>query len=226
MKTRPRLPEPRLGLHADLDPGIQLNALPGRALSLLRPLTVGPHARIRFGTVLYASTRIGKHFETGHHVVVREENQIGHHVSIWNNTTIDYGCFIGSRVKIHCNCYVAQYTILEEDVFLAPGVILANDPFPGSKHSARTLQGPIIGRGAQIGVNCTILPGIKIGARALIGAGSVVTQDVPADTVVWGNPARVRKDRKDLKWPLDYVISRPKEDRFYRRQVAGRPVFD
>ncbi len=221
-----RLQKARIGPHAVLDEGLFLNALSGRKTTSARALIVGPRARIRFGSVLYAGTRIWGHFETGHHVVIREENRIGDDVSIWNNTTIDYGCVIGRRVKIHCNCYIAQYSILEDDVFLAPGVTLANDLFPGSPHAGRVLQGPVIGKGAQVGVNATILPGVKIGARALIGAGSVVTQDVPESAVAWGNPARVYKNRKDLLWPADYFLSRPDTQKFYQKRLAGRPVFD
>ena len=152
-------------------------------------LVLGEGARIRSGTILYAGSRIGRRFETGHHVVVREENRVGDDVSIWSNTVIDYGCIIGDRTKIHCNCYVAQFTEMEDDVFLAPGVIIANDLFPGFEISARAMRGPSIGAGAQIGVNATILPYVRIGERAIVGAGSVVTRDIPDETLAYGVPA-------------------------------------
>jgi acetyltransferase-like isoleucine patch superfamily enzyme len=118
---------------------------------------------------------------------------IGDDVSVWSNSVIDYGCRIGNRVKIHCNCYVAQYTELEDDVFLAPGVTIANDLYPGDRRSAELMAGPRIGAGAQIGVNVTILPFVRIGTGALIGAGSVVTRDIPAVVVAFGNPAVPRR---------------------------------
>jgi acetyltransferase-like isoleucine patch superfamily enzyme len=148
--------------------------------------------------VLYAGSTIGAGFETGHNVIVREENRIGDDVSVWSNTVIDYGCSIGDRVKIHSNCYVAQYTEIEDDVFLAPGVTIANDLFPGNAESARAMAGPLIQAGAQIGVNVTILPYVTIGRGALIGAGSVVTKDVPAGAVAYGNPAVVARTVADL----------------------------
>jgi acetyltransferase-like isoleucine patch superfamily enzyme len=189
-----RAPEPlpdwvELGPGAHLDPGVVLGYLPTRQVGS-RSLTIGPGAILRLGTVVYAGTSIGRGLETGHHVVIREENRIGDELRIWNSSTIDYGCTIGRRVKIHCNCYVAQYSILEDDVFLAPGVTIANDKYPGWDEAPVGLVGPTIRQGAQIGVNVTILPGVEIGARALVGAGSVVTRNVPPDVVVLGNPAR------------------------------------
>ena len=162
------------------------------------PLVLGPGARLRSGTVLYDGTTIGSGLQTGHGVVIREGCQIGADVSIWSNSVVDYGCRIGDRVKIHCNCYLAQYTELESDVFLAPGVVIANDLYPGDERSAQLMAGPMIGAGAQVGVNVTILPFVRIGAGALIGAGSVVTRDIPAGVVAFGNPAVPRREVADL----------------------------
>ena len=140
-----------------------------------------------------------------------EENFIGDDFSLWSNSTVDYGCVIGNRVKIHHNVYVAQYTTIEDDVFLAPGVMIANDPHPGCAKSKQCMKGPTIRRGAQIGVNATILPFVIIGERALVGAGSVVTKDVPPGAVVRGNPARVAGHIDELKC----LIKPPLMDRPY-----------
>jgi acetyltransferase-like isoleucine patch superfamily enzyme len=177
-----------LGPDDRVDDDVVLGYLSGRDIAE-RTLTIGPSAVIRAGTIIYAGTRIGSSFETGHHVVIREENRIGDAVYIWNNSTVDYGCQIGNGVKIHCNCYVAQYTIVEDDVFLAPGVTIANDKYPGFEVPVR-LTGPTIRRGAQVGANVTILPGVEIGSGALVGAGSVVTRNVAPGMVVVGNPAK------------------------------------
>ena len=176
----------KIGEGAEIDEGVILGYPSGR-IREGGELILGSGAKIRSGSIVYQKTVIGNHFETGHHVVVREENQIGDDVSIWTNTVIDYGCRIGNHVKIHTNCYVAQFTVIEDDVFIAPGTIFANDKYPVSSR----LEGPVIKRGARIGVNVTLLPGVTVGEGALVGAGSVVTKDVPPRSVVVGNPARV-----------------------------------
>lgn len=186
-----------LGSRSVLDDGITLAYLSPRK-GIDSTLRIGSDAVVRSGSVIYAGTTIGDHLETGHNVVIREENTIGDHFSIWNNSVIDYGCTIGNNVKIHCNIYIAQFTVLEDDVFLAPGVTIANDIHPGCSDSRECMKGPIIKRGAQIGVNVTILPFITIGERALVGSGAVVSKDVPPETVVFGNPARVRGSIYDL----------------------------
>ena len=154
-----------------------------------RKLDLGKNPRIRSGTVIYEGSAIGDNLETGHNVVIREENIIGDNLSIWSNSVIDYGCRIGNHVKIHNNCYIAQSTVIEDDVFIAPGVMIANDKYPVSQN----FEGPTIKRGAKIGINATILPGVIIGENALIGAGSVVTKDIPPKAVAYGNPAEVKK---------------------------------
>ncbi|MDD3827660.1 MAG: acyltransferase [Anaerolineae bacterium] len=178
-----------LGEGHQVDRGAILGYLTGRKIES-QVLRIGPRARIRSGTVLYAGSTIGAGLETGHNVVIREENVIGDNLNIWNSSTIDYGCQIGDGVKIHCNVYVAQFTILEDDVFLAPGVMVANDPHPLCAHH---LKGPTIKKGARIGINVTLLPGVVVGEGAMVGAGSVVTRDIPPFTVAYGSPARPQK---------------------------------
>jgi acetyltransferase-like isoleucine patch superfamily enzyme len=154
-------------------------------------LTIGCDARLRSGSIIYAGSRIGDRFQSGHHVIIREEADVGDDVAIWSNTIVDYGCTIGNSVKIHSNCYLAQFTELEDEVFLAPGVTIANDLFPGHAASAAAMAGPIIRRGAQVGVNVTILPYVDIGPGTIVGAGAVVTKTLPGHVVAYGNPAAV-----------------------------------
>ncbi len=154
---------------------------------------------IREGSFVLGGSKIGRNLETGHNVVIRENCSIGNNVKIWSNTVVDYGCRIGNNVKIHCNCYLAQYTIVEDNVFIAPGVVTLNDFHPGCERSGTCMGGPVMEEGARIGGNSTILPYVRIGKRSLIGAGSVVSRDVPPFSVAYGVPARVVKSVFDLR---------------------------
>jgi acetyltransferase-like isoleucine patch superfamily enzyme len=207
-------PELDPGPEPDVDPHVLLDYRADRSTAVR--LVLGGGARLRSGTVLYAGSTIGGRFQTGHHVVVREECTIGDDVSIWSNSLIDYGCRIGDRVKIHTNCYVAQYTEILDDAFLAPGVTIANDLYPGQADSARLMSGPRIGAGAQIGVNVTLLPFVSIGDGCLVGSGSVVTRDLPDGTVAYGNPARVRGLVADLTDIAERVVPDPGSSSPYR----------
>jgi len=194
----PEIGELTIGEGAVVDPTAIVGYLSPRK-GVSNKLLLGKNARIRSGTVIYAGSEIGDFLETGHNVVIREENFIGEHFSIWNNSVIDYGCRIGCNVKIHCNVYVAQFTVIEDDVFIAPGVKIANDYHPGCPESKECMRGPTLKKGCKIGVNTTILPYVTIGEGTLIGSGSVVTKDIPPGVVAFGNPARVHAELKDLR---------------------------
>jgi acetyltransferase-like isoleucine patch superfamily enzyme len=185
-----------VGKNKKLGKNVQLGIASGRKVRDEK-LVIGDHANIRSGAVIYGGSKIGSHLETGHNAVVREENVIGNHFSLWTNSIVDYGCKIGDNVKIHCNCYVAQFTTMEDDVFLAPGVTIANDLHPGAPDFRDCMKGPTLKKGVQIGCNVTILPGVTIGEYSLIGAGSVVTKDIPAFSIAYGNPARAAKKITD-----------------------------
>ncbi|MFH1038061.1 MAG: acyltransferase [PVC group bacterium] len=193
-----------LGPGGKIDRGVLLGYLSGRKIAVT-PLIIGERARIRSGTVIYSNVTVGKRLETGHNVIIREETRIGDNVSIWNNTVIDYGCIVGSNVKIHCNVYIAQFTEIGDNVFFGPGVTVAND-----RHPVCTLcmRGPKIKEGARIGVNVTILPQVIIGEYSLVGAGSVVTKDVPPYTLVYGMPARIAGSVDELKCRMN-IVDRP-----------------
>ena len=186
----------RLGKRAIIDDGVILGYPPSRGEDHF--LIIGPNARIRYGTIIYGGNRIGSNLETGHNVVIRENNVIGDSFRIWSNSVIDYGCTIGNNVKIHNQVYIAQYTFIEDDVFLGPGVTIANDIHPGCPDALECMQGPHIKRGAQIGINSCLLPRVVIGECAVIGSGSVVTKDVPAGVVAHGNPAQIICKIEDL----------------------------
>jgi UDP-3-O-[3-hydroxymyristoyl] glucosamine N-acyltransferase len=133
--------------------------------------------------------KYGDDFDTGYGVVLRVGVKIGNRVCIYSNSVIDEGAEIGDDTTIHCLCYVAQFCIVGADCFLAPGVVLGNDKYPVRRDRDKW-EPAIVHDGARIGLNSTILPGVEIGEGAVIGAGSVVTKNVPPGEVWYGVPAR------------------------------------
>jgi hypothetical protein len=104
---------------------------------------------------------------------------------------IESDVIVGDRVTIKCGVQLWDGVRLEDDVFVGPNATFTNDPFPRSKQYPEAFAQTVVRRGASIGANATILPGLTIGRDALVGAGSVVTRDVPDRAIVVGNPARV-----------------------------------
>jgi acetyltransferase-like isoleucine patch superfamily enzyme len=155
--------------------------------------TIGPGAILRSHTVIYAGNRIGEKFQTGNKVNIRESNEIGSNVSVGTLSVIEHHVRIGNNVRMHSQVFVPEYTVIEDDAWLGPSVVITNAKYPLSKDVKETLEGPVIKKGAKIGANATILPGVVIGVNALVGAGSVVTKDVPDNAVVAGNPAKLIK---------------------------------
>ena len=118
--------------------------------------------------------------------------EIGEGTKIDAFVYIEGGVKIGKNVKIRPFTFIPTGVIIEDDVFIGPGVIFTNDKYPRTQGEWRLLK-TIVKKGASIGAGAVILPGITIGENALIGAGSVVTKDVPPNTVVAGNPAKIIK---------------------------------
>jgi acetyltransferase-like isoleucine patch superfamily enzyme len=152
---------------------------------------IGAGAVIRSHTVIYAGNVIGRSFQTGNKVNIRESNEIGDDVSIGTLSVVEHHVKIGHGVRIHTQAFVPEFSILEDGCWIGPNVVLTNAKYPLSPGVKDNLAGPVIRRGARIGANATILPGVVIGEDAMVGAGAVVVRDVPARAVVAGNPARV-----------------------------------
>lgn len=126
--------------------------------------------------------------------------ELGDDVKIGTFVEIQKGVKIGNRCKVSSHTFICEGVTVEDDVFIGHNVTFINDRYPRATNAAGELQTEadwkcvptLVKRGASIGSGATLLCGVTIGERALVGAGSVVTCDVPADTVVAGNPARVR----------------------------------
>jgi len=157
----------------------------------LPPLELGPGTIVSTGAVVFAGTRIGARVIIGDQACVRERCSVGDDAVIGRGAFVENDTTVGASTKIQAHAYITAYCTLEDDVFVAPCVITTNDNFMGRTEQRHALRrGPTIRRGARIGGGAVLLPGIEIGEEAFVGAGAVVLHDVPARTVVVGNPAR------------------------------------
>jgi acetyltransferase-like isoleucine patch superfamily enzyme len=126
---------------------------------------------------------------------VRERVTVGDDVVIGRGSLVENDTTIGALTKIQADAYITAYSTLEDNVFIAPCVVTTNDNFMGRTEKRHELvKGPTIRRGARIGGGAILCPGIEVGEEAFVGAGAVVTKDVPARKLVVGNPARVLRD--------------------------------
>lgn len=158
---------------------------------------IGDNAIIRSNSVIYTDVEIGNNLRTGHNVLIREYTVIGDNVLIGTNTIIDGRTAIGNNVSIQGNVYIPLNVIIEDDVFIGPCAVLTNDKYPKRKKS--DLKGPILRRGASIGANATLLPGVEIGEGAMVAAGALVTKDVPSWKLAIGIPARIADLPEELQ---------------------------
>jgi len=126
-----------------------------------------------------------------HYVGILPGAVIGRDGNICSHCFIENQVVIGDRVTVKCGVQLWDGVTLEDDVFVGPNVTFTNDLQPRSRNAAAKLLPTLVKKGASIGANVTILPGLTIGEGAMVGAGSVVTKDVPPRTLVVGNPARI-----------------------------------
>jgi len=147
---------------------------------------VGKRNHIRAFSTIYEDTQLADDVETGTHVIVREKCQIGSGSIIGSATIIDGDVIIGKNARIQSHNFIPPRIRIGDNVFLGPSVRFANDSYPVSSKLIETN----VKDHAVIGIASIILPGIIIGERAVVAAGSVVTKDVPSDTVVLGSPAK------------------------------------
>jgi acetyltransferase-like isoleucine patch superfamily enzyme len=137
------------------------------------------------------SKQIGEGTRVWQYVVILPGAIIGRDGNICSHCFIENKVVVGDRVTVKCGVQLWDGITLEDDVFVGPNATFTNDLQPRSRNSAAQLLPTVVKKGASIGANATILPGLTIGEGAMVGAGAVVTKDVPPRTLVVGNPARV-----------------------------------
>ena len=171
----------------------------------LPPTVIGANTIVSTGAIVFAGATIGDRVILGDQSCVRERVQIGDDVVVGRGSLVENDTTIGAMTKIQADAYITAYSTLEEHVFIAPCVVTTNDNWMGrTEKRFGNIRGPTIRRGARIGGGAILCPGVEIGEEAFVGAGAVVTRDVPPRVVVVGSPARVLRDV-----PADELLQRP-----------------
>lgn len=137
------------------------------------------------------STDIGQDTRIWQFSVVFEKAKIGSNCNICAHTLIEGDVIVGNNVTLKSGVFLWDGTRIEDDVFIGPNATFTNDMMPRSKVYPAHFDGITVQKGASVGANATILPGVTIGRFAMVGAGSVVTKNVPERAVVVGNPAKI-----------------------------------
>ena len=137
------------------------------------------------------SPHIGARTRVWQYVVILAGARVGEDVNICSHCFIENDVEIGNRSTIKCGVQLWDGLRIEDDVFIGPNATFTNDPFPRSRVRPATFLQTRVCKGASVGANATILPGITIGESAMVGAGAVVTQSVPPRAIVIGSPARI-----------------------------------
>jgi acetyltransferase-like isoleucine patch superfamily enzyme len=161
----------------------------------LAPSEIGDGTIVSTGAIVFAGTRIGARVILGDQSCVRERVVVGDDVVLGRGSLIENDTTVGAMTKIQADAYITAYSTLEEHVFIAPCVVTTNDNFMGRTDARHALtKGPTIRRGARVGGGAVLCPGVEIGEEAYVGAGAVVTKNVPPRALVVGNPARVLRE--------------------------------
>jgi acetyltransferase-like isoleucine patch superfamily enzyme len=167
---------------------IQSHCLIGQPTPLAdgKPLVIGNDSLIRSHSIFYEGSQFGSKLITGHRVTVREKIEVGENLMIGTLCDLQGHAKIGNYVRLHSSVHIGQKSIIDDFVFIFPYSVLTNDPHPPSK----LLIGVKVNKYAVIATMCCILPGVQIGEKSLVGAGSLVREDVESETVVAGVPAK------------------------------------
>ncbi len=172
--------------------------LSSRSTAMRKPLVptrIGAGTVVSTGAIVFAGSTIGAQVILGDQSCVRERVTVGADVVIGRGSLVESNTTIGARTKIQANAYITTGSTLEEEVFISPCVVTTDDNFMGRTKRRHALKrGPTIRRGARVGGGAVLCPGVEVGEEAFVGAGAVVTRDVPPRTVVVGNPARVLRE--------------------------------
>ena len=170
------------------------------------------------------TSKIGNEVSIWQFVVILPNAEIGNNVNICAHVFIENNVTVGNNVTIKSGVQLWDGVTVEDDVFIGPNVTFTNDLYPRSKQYPSSFSKTTIKKGASIGANSTIIAGVVVGEYALIGAGSVITQNIPPYTLWYGNPAKqkgyITKDGKVISMKL-----KDKEGNLYKLSSLNEPIF-
>jgi acetyltransferase-like isoleucine patch superfamily enzyme len=155
------------------------------------PLVIGAGASVCAGAIVFAGAVLEAGVIVGDQAFVRERAHLGERTVLGRGSVLEPDVVIGARARIQTGVYITRGSVLEDDVFVGPGVITTNDDTMGRHDAAYELRGALLRRACCVGGGAVLVPGVEIGEEAFVGAGAVVTADVPPRAVVVGVPARV-----------------------------------
>lgn len=156
---------------------------------------IGENSILRSNVIVYEGSKIGKNFQTGHHVTVRENTIIGNNCSIGTLSDIQGKVNIGNFVRLHSNVHIGQFTTIKDYAWIFPYVVTTNDMFPPMDK----LKGCTIEEYAIVATGSILIPGVIIGKNAFVAAGAIVSKDVAEERFVRGIPARDISSVRDIK---------------------------
>ena len=185
---------------AELEKTVGSHRLETKGLTAL-----GENCTVRPGTAIYSNVTIGNNVSFGHNTLVREKVAIGDESKIGTNSVVDGTSQIGKRVWVQTGVYICTYSTVEDGVFLGPCCVFTNDKYVTQKPFK--LVGPTVKKGASIGANALLFPGVTIGEGAIVGSQAMVNTDVPPRTIYAGIPAKKIRDRPD-DWQTSLLTGR------------------
>jgi acetyltransferase-like isoleucine patch superfamily enzyme len=192
----------KIGSGVRIDDNVVIGKQPMRAAfstlkleDVLPPAEIGDECIIGTSVVIYAGCRLGSRILVADLATIRENVKVGDSTIVGRGVAIENLCEVGSKVKLETGCYITARSVIEDLCFVAPMVTTSNDNFLGrTEERFKHTKGPHLKRGARVGANAVLLPGVVIGEDAVVGAGAVAVKDVPPYKVFVGVPAEELRD--------------------------------